>query len=113
MPPMAGRSGGRLMVPGGGRRSSCHPGGMGMGASIHSAARRASSRSEQGIGLFPNLLGGGNTKKVFMQFYVIQIQIVYAHIQLFVFVNHVILLKLQTFVIRACLAIVNGYKILK
>ena len=52
------------MVPRGGmgRRSSCHPGGMGMGVvpSVH-ANRRASTRSE-GVGLFPGLIGGGSTK---------------------------------------------------
>ena len=65
MPAMGGRGGG-LMVPRGGmgRRSSCYPGGSGgMGVpSVHSNARRASSRSEAGIGLFPGLLGGGGSK---------------------------------------------------
>ena len=64
MPAMGGRGGG-LMVPRGGmgRRSSCYPGGSGMGVpSVHSTARRASSRSEAGIGLFPGLLVGGGSK---------------------------------------------------
>ena len=66
MPAMGGRGGG-LMVPRGGmgRRSSCYPGGSGMGVpSVHSTARRASSRSEAGIGLFPGLLGGGGAKNL-------------------------------------------------
>lgn len=47
------------MVPRGGmgRRSSCHPGGMGIPPSVHQTSRRASSRSEAGIGLFPGLIG--------------------------------------------------------
>ena len=68
MPAMGGRGGG-LMVPRGGmgRRSSCYPGGSGMGGpAVHSTARRASSRSEAGIGLFPGMLvvGGSKNPKV-------------------------------------------------
>ena len=59
MPAMGGRGGGGLMVQRGGRRASCVPGGPGMGMStVQAAARRASSRSEAGISLFPGLLGG-------------------------------------------------------
>ena len=63
MPAMGGRGGG-LMVPRGGmgRRSSCYPGG-GI-PSVHSTGRRASSRSEAGIGIFPGLLGGSKNPKV-------------------------------------------------
>ena len=68
MPAMGGRGGGGLMVPRGGmgRRSSCYPGGSGGGIppSVHKAGRRASSRSEAGIGLFPGLLGGGGKNQV-------------------------------------------------
>ena len=64
MPAMGGRGGGGLMVPRGGmgRRSSCYPGG-GI-PSAHSTGRRASSRSEAGIGIFPGLLGGSKHPKV-------------------------------------------------
>ena len=64
MPAMGGRGGGGLMVPRGGmgRRSSCYPGG-GI-PSVHSTGRRASSRSEAGIGIFPGLLGGSKNPKV-------------------------------------------------
>ena len=71
MPAMGGRGGGGLMVPRGGmgRRSSCYPGGSGGGIppSVHKAGRRASSRSEAGIGLFPGLLGGGGKNQVIVQ----------------------------------------------
>ena len=73
MPAMGGRGGG-LMVPRGGmgRRSSCYPGGSGPGIppSVHKAGRRASSRSEAGIGLFPGLLGGGGKNQVLDYFFV-------------------------------------------
>ena len=73
MPAMGGRGGG-LMVPRGGmgRRSSCYPGGSGPGIppSVHKAGRRASSRSEAGIGLFPGLLGGGGKNQVLDSFFV-------------------------------------------
>ena len=61
---MGGRGGGGLMVPRGGmgRRSSCYPGG-GI-PSVHSTGRRASSRSEAGIGIFPGILGGSKNPKV-------------------------------------------------
>ena len=64
MPAMGGRGGGGLMVPRGGmgRRSSCYPGG-GI-PSVHSTGRRASSRSEAGIGIFPGILGGSKNPKV-------------------------------------------------
>ena len=68
MPAMGGGRGGGLMVPRGGmgRRSSCYPGGPGGGIppSVHKAGRRASSRSEAGIGLFPGLLGGGKNQVI-------------------------------------------------
>ena len=73
MPAMGGRGGGGLMVPRGGmgRRSSCYPGGSGGGIppSVHKAGRRASSRSEAGIGLFPGLLGGGGKNQVIVPKY--------------------------------------------
>ena len=55
---MGGRGRGGLMVPKCGRRASCAPGGPGVGMSSVQAARRASSRSETGISLFPGMLGG-------------------------------------------------------
>ena len=74
MPAMGGGRGGGLMVPRGGmgRRSSCYPGGPGGGGippSVHKAGRRASSRSEAGIGFFPGLLGGGKNQVIWHLFY--------------------------------------------
>ena len=81
MPAMGGRGGGGLMVPRGGmgRRSSCYPGGSGGGIppSVHKAGRRASSRSEAGIGLFPGLLGGGGKNQVIVPKYFCYLKIVF------------------------------------
>ena len=78
MPAMGGGRGGGLMVPRGGmgRRSSCYPGGTGGGIppSVHKAGRRASSRSEAGIGLFPGLLGGGKN----------QVRYIYIHAYIYI-----------------------------